>query len=80
MTSDGDFQPISSNVNVYGAIHSAESCIYDAERDLLVVPSRGVPQNMQENDAWVSLINSDGSVHTTKWIGVQNSDQRGELL
>ncbi|MDX1592002.1 MAG: hypothetical protein R3283_08565, partial [Balneolaceae bacterium] len=71
--------PISSNVTVYGAIYSAESCIYDESRDLLVVPSRGVPQSMQENDAWISLIHTDGSVHTTKWIGVQGSGQRGEL-
>lgn len=79
LTSDGDFQPISSNVTVYGAINNAESCIYDAERDLIVVPSRGVSQRMQENNAWVSLINSDGSVHTSKWIGVQNPDRRSEL-
>lgn len=76
---DADFQPISSNVKVYGAIYSAESCIYDADRDLIIVPSMGVPQNMQENDAWVSLINSDGSVHTSKWIGVQNSNQRSNI-
>lgn len=77
--SDGDFESITSNVKVFGAINFAESCIYDAERDLLVVPSRGMPQNMQENDAWVSFINHDGSVHTTKWIGVQNSGQRNSL-
>ena len=79
LTSDGKFQPISSNVNVYGAIQSAESCIYDAERELIVVPSMGDRQNVQVNNAWVSLINSDGSVHTPKWIGVQNSGQRSDL-
>lgn len=79
LTSDGEFQPISSNVSVYGAIQSAESCIYDAERELIVVPSMGDRQNVQVNNAWVSLINSDGSVHTPKWIGVQNSDQRSSL-
>lgn len=79
MTVDSEFQPISSNVSVYGAINNAESCIYDGERDLIVVPSRGVSQNVQHNDAWVSLINSDGSVHTSKWIGVQNSNRRGNL-
>ncbi|MGK7370774.1 MAG: hypothetical protein ACNS64_11220, partial [Candidatus Halalkalibacterium sp. M3_1C_030] len=51
MTVDGDFQPISSNVSVYGAINNAESCIYDAERDLIIVPSRGVSQSVQQNDA-----------------------------
>src|SRR5690606_13399994 len=79
LTSDSEFQPISSNVTVYGAIHNAESCIYDAERNLIVVPSRGVPQSMQENDAWVSLLKSDGSVHTAKWIGVQRAAQRSDL-
>ena len=79
LTTDGDFKPITSNVTVYGAIHSAESCIYDAERGLIVVPSRGVSQRMQENDAWVSLINHDGSVHTTRWIGIQNARERGKL-
>lgn len=79
LTSDGDFQPISSNVKAYGALHTAESCIYDAERELIVVPSMGERQNVQENNAWVSLINSDGSVHTPKWIGVQNPGQRSDL-
>lgn len=79
MTIDGDFQPISSNVSVYGAINNAESCIYDAERELIIVPSRGVSQSVLQNDAWVSLINSDGTVHTSKWIGVQNSNRRSNL-
>ena len=26
---------------------------------------------MQTNNAWVSLINHDGSVHTARWIGIQ---------
>jgi hypothetical protein len=79
LISEGDFQPISSNVNVYGALHTAESCIYDAERDLIVVPSMASRQDVQENNAWVSLINTDGTVHTTKWIGVQNPSQRSAL-
>ncbi|HEU4743440.1 MAG TPA: gluconolaconase [Meiothermus sp.] len=69
---DGTFAPISSNVKVYGAIYSAESCSYDTTRNLIVVPNRGVAQNVQTNNAWVSLINHDGSVHTARWIGVQN--------
>ena len=76
---DGEFQPISSDVSVFGAIQSAESCIVDAGRGLIVVPSLGNRQNVQQNDAWVSLINPDGSVHTTKWIGVQNPGQRSNL-
>src|SRR3954468_4507887 len=56
---DGTFNPMSSNVKVYGAIYSAESCSYDAGRGVIVVPNRGVGQNIQTNNAWVSLINHD---------------------
>jgi hypothetical protein len=73
------FDAMSSNVKVYGAIYSAESCSYDAERDLIVVPNRGVPQTVQINNAWVSFINHDGSVHTARWIGIQNSPDRASL-
>src|SRR5687768_5464194 len=75
----GAFDAISSNVKVYGSIYSAESCSYDAERGVIVVPNRGVPQNVQPNNAWVSLLNHDGSVHTARWIGVQNTADRGNL-
>ena len=77
---DGSFEAASSNVKMFGAIYSAESCSYDADRGLIVVPNRGVPQNVQTNNAWVSFINHDGSVHTARWIGVQNpGDQRTTL-
>jgi hypothetical protein len=66
-------------VKVYGAIYSAESCSYDATRGVIVVPNRGVPQNVQTNNAWVSFINHDGSVHTARWIGVQNPPERASL-
>ena len=75
----GTFEPISSNVKVYGAIYSAESCSYDAARGLIVVPNRGVGQNVQTNNGWVSFINHDGSVHTARWIGVQNPTERASL-
>jgi hypothetical protein len=75
----GAFEPTSSNVKVYGAIYSAESCSYDAERGVIVVPNRGVPQNVQTNNAWVSFINHDGSVHTARWVGVQDAAARGAL-
>ena len=75
----GAFEPMSSNVKVYGSIYSAESCSYDAERGVIVVPNRGVPQTVRTNDAWVSFINHDGSVHTARWLGVQNPDDRGNL-
>ena len=69
---DGAFNPISSNVKVFGAIYSAESCSYDPVRGVIVVPNRGVAQNVQTNNAWISFINHDGSVHTARWIGIQN--------
>ena len=62
---------MSTNVKVYGAIYSAESCSYDPIRNLIVVPNRSVGQAVQTNNGWVSLINHDGSVHTARWIGVQ---------
>jgi hypothetical protein len=77
---DGSFEPMSSNVKVYGSLYSAESCSYDPGRGVIVVPNRGVPQNVQTNNAWVSFINHDGSVHTARWIGVQNpGDARANL-
>jgi len=76
---DGAFEPISPNVKVYGAIYSAESCSYDPTRGVIVVPNRGVPQNVQTNNAWVSFINHDGSVHTARWIGMQNPPDRANL-
>ncbi len=72
-------EPISPNVTVFGAIYSAESCSYDPDRGVIVVPNRGVPQNVQVNNAWISFINHDGSVHTARWIGVQNAADRGNL-
>jgi hypothetical protein len=78
-TANRTFEPMSSNVKVYGAIYSAESCSYDPQRGVIVVPNRGVPQNVATNDAFVSFINHDGSVNTARWIGVQGSADRGKL-
>lgn len=69
---NGSFNPMSSNVKVYGAIYSAESCSYDPDRGVIVVPNRGVPQNLQTNNAWISFLNHDGSVHTARWVGIAN--------
>ncbi len=66
------FNAISDNVKVFGAVYSTESCSYDPERDLIVAPARGVGQAFRANDAFVALINHDGSVNTARWIGVQN--------
>jgi hypothetical protein len=76
---DGAFEPVSSEVTVYGTVVNAESCAYDPERGLIVVVNRGAPQVVQANDAWVSLLRSDGSVHTPRWIGVQGPDGRADL-
>lgn len=78
-SADGVFEEISPGVQVYGAIFSAESCSYDEGREVIVVPNRGVPQDIQTNDGWISLINHDGSVHTTNWIGVQTPSDRENL-
>jgi len=76
---DGAFNAMSSNVKVYGSIYSAESCSYDSARGVIVIPNRGVAQNVQTNNAWVSFINHDGSVHTARWIGIQTPEQRAAL-
>jgi hypothetical protein len=56
------------NTTVVGSFAFAESCSYDQDRDLYVVPSAGA-LNGEDNDGYVSLVNPDGSVHTLKWIG-----------
>lgn len=66
----GDPLETTPNVRVYGSFHFAESCSYDATRDLYVAPSAGNRRHPDfENDGYVSLINPDGTVHTLKWIG-----------
>jgi SMP-30/Gluconolactonase/LRE-like region len=77
---DGVFYPMSTNVKVYGAIYSAESCSYDPTRGVIVVPNRGVGQTVQTNNGWVSFINHDGSVHTARWVGLQApGDERANM-
>ncbi len=76
---DGAFNPMSTNVKVYGAIYSAESCSYDPARGVIVVPNRGVGQAVQTNNGWVSFLNHDGSVHTARWVGLQSPEERANL-
>ena len=77
---DGAFTAMSNNVKVYGSVYSAESCSYDPVRRVIVVPNRGVGQNVRTNDAWITFLNHDGSVHTSRWVGVQNpGDQRTNM-
>lgn len=69
VTTDSKFVPLSPNVKVYGGVVSAESCIHDATRDLIMVVNRGANQNEVPNDGFVSLLHHDASVHTARWIG-----------
>ena len=78
-SADQSFAPASPNVTMYGALYSAESCTYDPERDVIVVPNRGAPQSARTNDAFVSFINHDGSVRTPRWLGVQPPSERADL-
>lgn len=71
-TPEAPFKPVSKNVKVFGSVYAAESCTYDPDRGVIVLPNRGVPPNVQGNNAWITLLNHDGSVHTSRWIGVQN--------
>lgn len=61
--------PMSSNVKVFGSFRTAESCTFDPERNLILAMNNGISPTLEENDGYVSLINPDGSVHTSKWIG-----------
>lgn len=70
VTSDGKFNRMSANVKVFGAIVFGESCSYDPSRNLIVMMNRGAPQTVAPNDGFVSLLHPDGSVHTSRWIGV----------
>jgi len=65
----GQAMSMSSNVKVYGSFNFAESCTFDASRNLILAMNAANPQTMAQNDGFVSLINPDGSVHTSKWIG-----------
>src|SRR5687767_15980872 len=78
----GQQKTMSSNVKVYGSFHFAESCTFDPDRNVILAmnagnprdvanpPVAGSPPALTPNDGFVSLINPDGSVHTSKWIGV----------
>ena len=72
----GQQKTMSSNVKVYGSFHFAESCTFDPDRNVIVAMNAANPRDMGSpppltpNDGFVSLINPDGSVHTSKWIGV----------
>lgn len=71
--SGADATPIAPQVRVVGGFHFAESCTFDASRDLIVVMNRANARTMAENDGYVSLVNPDGSLHTSKWIGASRA-------
>jgi len=73
ITVDGQHMPISANAKVFGSVVSAESCVYDATRDLVMVVNRGGMQTEAPNDGFVTLLNRDGSVHTLSWIGANRT-------
>ena len=70
----GQQTTMSNNVKVYGSFHFAESCTFDPTRNVIVAMNAGNAQNLAQNDGFVSLINPDGSVHTSKWIGVTRDE------
>ena len=59
----------SNNVKVYGSFYFAESCTFDSDRNLILAMNSGQFRDNGPNDAYVSLLYPDGSVHTPKWIG-----------
>ena len=61
------------NTRVFGSFQFAESCSYDAGRDLYVAPNAAGRGPGSDNDGYVSLVNPDGTVHTPKWIGVNRN-------
>lgn len=67
----GERKTLSSNVTVYGSFHFAESCTFDAERNLIIVMNAGERTDGYKADGYTALINPDGSVHTSKWIGAK---------
>jgi hypothetical protein len=69
VTLNDAYTPTSANVKIYGAIVTSESCVYDPARKLIVMVNRGAAQTEAPNDGFVSLLRSDGTVHTIKWIG-----------
>ena len=60
---------MSDNVKVFGSFHFTESCTFDPERNLILSMNAGSRAEGAPEDGYVSLINPDGSVHTSKWIG-----------
>ena len=65
----GERMAMSANVKVFGSFHFTESCTFDADRNLIISMNAGERTEGYKADGYASLINPDGSVHTSKWIG-----------
>lgn len=60
---------MSQNVKVFGSFNFTESCTFDPHKNLILSMNAGRRDEGAPADGYVSLINPDGSVHTSKWIG-----------
>lgn len=60
---------MSQNVKVFGSFNFTESCTFDPHKNLILSMNAGRRDEGAPEDGYVSLINPDGSVHTSKWIG-----------
>ncbi len=65
--------PMSDNVKVFGSFQFCESTTFDPARNLILAMNSGDRSDPAQNDGYVSLLNPDGSVHTTKWIGTSRN-------
>ena len=64
---DGSFTPISENVKVFPIVDNAESCVYDADRGLVLALNRAQQPREALDDAYVSMLRADGTVETARW-------------
>lgn len=74
---DGTVTPISENVRVYPVTRNAESCVYDAERGVILAVNRAAPPKEVPDDGFVSFIGYDGAVVQERWTG---ADGKAPLL
>lgn len=61
-------QEAGSEPRIYGSFNFAESCSYDAGRDVYVVPNLALRGEGNENDGFVSLVAPNGTVRELRWI------------
>ena len=61
-------QEAASGPRIYGSFHFAESCSYDASRDVYLAPNLALRGEGNENDGFVSLVAPNGTVRELRWI------------